>query len=80
MLQWGHDKIVMEVTQYEIEPVLAHELQWGHDKIVMEVSKSFLHFVFNSLLQWGHDKIVMEVTYSVDYTVRDDGFNGAMTK
>ena len=38
MLQWGHDKIVMEVsivTRWRKNKVA---LQWGHDKIVMEVN------------------------------------------
>ena len=37
-LQWGHDKIVMEVTIYGSIRNPANSLQWGHDKIVMEVS------------------------------------------
>ena len=37
MLQWGHDKIVMEVAaQHQIQ-IFQNQLQWGHDKIVMEV-------------------------------------------
>ena len=36
-LQWGHDKIVMEVKVYEGVQEEAITLQWGHDKIVMEV-------------------------------------------
>ena len=36
-LQWGHDKIVMEVTAKLNATVDYVELQWGHDKIVMEV-------------------------------------------
>ena len=37
MLQWGHDKIVMEVNPVTSETMIGQELQWGHDKIVMEV-------------------------------------------
>ena len=36
-LQWGHDKIVMEVIPLVIDIVHGCKLQWGHDKIVMEV-------------------------------------------
>ena len=36
-LQWGHDKIVMEVYTHKRNMFLILELQWGHDKIVMEV-------------------------------------------
>ena len=37
MLQWGHDKIVMEVASAVDVFLNAPPLQWGHDKIVMEV-------------------------------------------
>ena len=37
-LQWGHDKIVMEVFFHRIQLLPVYMLQWGHDKIVMEVS------------------------------------------
>ena len=37
-LQWGHDKIVMEVQLKIDASVTAALLQWGHDKIVMEVT------------------------------------------
>ena len=38
LLQWGHDKIVMEVSATELPAGAgAVPLQWGHDKIVMEV-------------------------------------------
>ena len=37
MLQWGHDKIVMEVRKTTTQAAAALLLQWGHDKIVMEV-------------------------------------------
>ena len=37
-LQWGHDKIVMEVPNSGIRYGWVVMLQWGHDKIVMEVS------------------------------------------
>ena len=40
MLQWGHDKIVMEVNPSFNGPSMPPKLQWGHDKIVMEVSRS----------------------------------------
>ena len=36
-LQWGHDKIVMEVLTLRAPNGLFTKLQWGHDKIVMEV-------------------------------------------
>ena len=37
-LQWGHDKIVMEVSGTGLRAVPRGAwLQWGHDKIVMEV-------------------------------------------
>ena len=36
-LQWGHDKIVMEVYTPELAKCSTCWLQWGHDKIVMEV-------------------------------------------
>ena len=36
-LQWGHDKIVMEVKQTKRGKNMVYRLQWGHDKIVMEV-------------------------------------------
>ena len=36
-LQWGHDKIVMEVIDSALECISRCWLQWGHDKIVMEV-------------------------------------------
>ena len=39
-LQWGHDKIVMEVRATSAAPKEEVMLQWGHDKIVMEVSYS----------------------------------------
>ena len=39
MLQWGHDKIVMEVSTACLLSVIYTPLQWGHDKIVMEVSE-----------------------------------------
>ena len=38
VLQWGHDKIVMEVIHHKKYEVWPYLLQWGHDKIVMEVS------------------------------------------
>ena len=37
MLQWGHDKIVMEVGELATLFFKLDRLQWGHDKIVMEV-------------------------------------------
>ena len=43
-LQWGHDKIVMEVQLKIDASVTAALLQWGHDKIVMEVSSQLLLF------------------------------------
>ena len=36
-LQWGHDKIVMEVYFIKVWFIDSTQLQWGHDKIVMEV-------------------------------------------
>ena len=36
-LQWGHDKIVMEVHKARRDNAHSSRLQWGHDKIVMEV-------------------------------------------
>ena len=36
-LQWGHDKIVMEVKVHIGSTDKSAGLQWGHDKIVMEV-------------------------------------------
>ena len=36
-LQWGHDKIVMEVQTRFDAMMVSVPLQWGHDKIVMEV-------------------------------------------
>ena len=36
-LQWGHDKIVMEVLPRIFLAISITLLQWGHDKIVMEV-------------------------------------------
>ena len=39
MLQWGHDKIVMEVGTYLVSLSGTAGLQWGHDKIVMEVDR-----------------------------------------
>ena len=39
MLQWGHDKIVMEVAALERLMQQTRVLQWGHDKIVMEVAQ-----------------------------------------
>ena len=36
-LQWGHDKIVMEVPHINQNEMGRFMLQWGHDKIVMEV-------------------------------------------
>ena len=36
-LQWGHDKIVMEVKLRLRSLNKVRQLQWGHDKIVMEV-------------------------------------------
>ena len=38
LLQWGHDKIVMEVGFGSGNVHAGTRLQWGHDKIVMEVS------------------------------------------
>ena len=40
-LQWGHDKIVMEVEPAEPGEPVEEKLQWGHDKIVMEVKADF---------------------------------------
>ena len=40
-LQWGHDKIVMEVWIRAIHGAASILLQWGHDKIVMEVCRKF---------------------------------------
>ena len=37
VLQWGHDKIVMEVGYLIRSEYKGYTLQWGHDKIVMEV-------------------------------------------
>ena len=37
LLQWGHDKIVMEVSLRCSDTGSLYTLQWGHDKIVMEV-------------------------------------------
>ena len=39
-LQWGHDKIVMEVIVPPASSWWQIPLQWGHDKIVMEVKNS----------------------------------------
>ena len=47
MLQWGHDKIVMEVHHSEYAASGARLLQWGHDKIVMEVSSSQLNSFYS---------------------------------
>ena len=60
-LQWGHDKIVMEVTIYGSIRNPPNPLQWGHDKIVMEVEGESADDEKAEKLQWGHDKIVMEV-------------------
>ena len=60
-LQWGHDKIVMEVSALSKPGTGLPVLQWGHDKIVMEVMFPGATFKWNPGLQWGHDKIVMEV-------------------
>ena len=38
LLQWGHDKIVMEVFSVNDSDAFVNTLQWGHDKIVMEVA------------------------------------------
>ena len=65
MLQWGHDKIVMEVSYLYSRIFRRSQLQWGHDKIVMEVADITNIDVLNTLLQWGHDKIVMEVQLSI---------------
>ena len=39
-LQWGHDKIVMEVQHVDVPLDVHTQLQWGHDKIVMEVTQT----------------------------------------
>ena len=64
-LQWGHDKIVMEVISLMSDILYGNALQWGHDKIVMEVYINHINAMTNHyMLQWGHDKIVMEVLTS----------------
>ena len=60
-LQWGHDKIVMEVDDLSGSDNIVGLLQWGHDKIVMEVRPPRWLKNGKDGLQWGHDKIVMEV-------------------
>ena len=62
-LQWGHDKIVMEVDVALRVMLAGGMLQWGHDKIVMEVADNDVSKITVIELQWGHDKIVMEVSY-----------------
>ena len=62
LLQWGHDKIVMEVASDTANKLRHSRLQWGHDKIVMEVGPSLRYIAVAQWLQWGHDKIVMEVS------------------
>ena len=64
-LQWGHDKIVMEVPFDSYCSFNPYKLQWGHDKIVMEVSLNGILPRNISSLQWGHDKIVMEVSFII---------------
>ena len=56
VLQWGHDKIVMEVVRIElVRAAISYSLQWGHDKIVMEVlpdrdPKVILGYSFNGAM------------------------------
>ena len=64
VLQWGHDKIVMEVQLGGFSSCAVGLLQWGHDKIVMEVDFGKFNLFFKCELQWGHDKIVMEVIHT----------------
>ena len=80
VLQWGHDKIVMEVSLNIIANLAALMLQWGNDKIVMEVLAIIKDCVPKYSLQWGHDKIVMEVGCHVSNSCKVQCFNGAMTK
>ena len=80
MLQWGHDKIVMEVGGAGLVVYAAIKLQWGHDKIVMEVFSLTEAQKATWELQWGHDKIVMEVSRDRGLEQRRLCFNGAMTK
>ena len=52
-LQWGHDKIVMEVRiANELYPFTV-KLQWGHDKIVMEVYYMIMIMILTSSASMG---------------------------
>ena len=53
LLQWGHDKIVMEVKVKSVYQNMQIMLQWGHDKIVMEVPAIWLMMWVGLLASMG---------------------------
>ena len=71
MLQWGHDRAVVELARLRYSPSRIGMLQWGHDRAVVELLNSIiplLNHVVASMgprprgaLQWGHDRAVVEL-------------------
>ena len=79
MLQWGHDRAVVELRDQFMLALNDQLLQWGHDRAVVELPGIRQHLFKRFLLQWGHDRAVVELVLTRRLLLMLLGFNGATT-
>ena len=61
MLQWGHERALVEMRPKLAHPIAAVRLQWGHERALVEILYRRHTEFLAAGLQWGHERALVEI-------------------
>src|ERR1022692_2677037 len=77
VLQWGHERALVEIARDAMGQPNQGQLQWGHERALVEIALRAADGNRHDGLQWGHERALVEITWWERVCWFWFGFNGA---
>src|ERR1017187_7336906 len=77
VLQWGHERALVEIGRSPFRGGRRTALQWGHERALVEMMFVNAPLTWSVELQWGHERALVEIRPIRPPRAAILGFNGA---